>query len=159
MRQVKLVNNKTRNIRCDIFKTRNTSNMNLFIFNHIKNDNNIITDGWPAYSFLDDEDVPYTHEIFIHGPNGQFGFGPHSTSHIEGVWSLLKRQIKKLYSNIPHNNFLLFLREAELLYIMSSLTNKEKEDKLIEIFQYLYNSCDFDLYELDELLDNNSYYY
>ena len=30
------INNKTRNIRCDIFKTRNTADMKLFINNHIK---------------------------------------------------------------------------------------------------------------------------
>ena len=33
--------------RCDIFKTRNTSDMKLFINNNIKQENNIITDGWP----------------------------------------------------------------------------------------------------------------
>ena len=42
--------------------------MKLFIFNHIKKDNNIITEGWPAYSFLDD--APYTHETYVHEPKG-----------------------------------------------------------------------------------------
>ena len=37
------INNKTRNIRCDIFYTRNTDDMKLFINNHIKEGSNIIT--------------------------------------------------------------------------------------------------------------------
>ena len=70
--------------------------MKLFINNHIKKENNIITDGWSAYNFFDNNSH-YYHEIqiHVHGPNGQFGFGQYSTSHIEGVWSLLKKQIKK----------------------------------------------------------------
>ena len=49
---VRVTNNKTRNIRCYIFYTRNTANMKLFINNHIKKEKNIIiTDGWSAYNF------------------------------------------------------------------------------------------------------------
>lgn len=69
--------------------------MKLFIFNHIKKNNNLITDECPAYSFLDDDNAPYTHKTYVHGPNGQFGFGKHSISHIECIWSIVKRQIKK----------------------------------------------------------------
>lgn len=41
-----IINNKTRNIRCDIFYTRNTVDMKLFINNYITKENDIITDGW-----------------------------------------------------------------------------------------------------------------
>ena len=85
------VNNETRNIRCDIFYTRNTADMKLFINNHIKKENNIITDGWSAYNFLDNNNSHYYHEVHVHGPNGQFWFGQHRKSHIEDVWRLLKR--------------------------------------------------------------------
>ena len=44
-------------------------------------------------------------------------------------------------------------------YIMDKFTNKEKEDKLIEIFENLYNNCDFDLYDMDALADNVAYNY
>ena len=92
------INNKTRNIRIDIFKTRNSSNMKLFIFNNIKKDNNIITDEWPIYSFLDNDDDPYTHKAYVHQPNGQFGFGQYRTSHNEWVWNLLKK--KNIFNNL-----------------------------------------------------------
>ena len=82
--------------------------MKLFIYNHIKENNNIIIDGWPSYSFLDADHSSYTHETYVHSPNDKFRFIKHNFSHIKGVWSLLKRLIKKSYSNIPHNNFILF---------------------------------------------------
>ena len=44
-------NNYTGNIRVDIFKNRNTNDLKLFIENHIKIHNNIITDGWSSYQF------------------------------------------------------------------------------------------------------------
>jgi len=80
--------------------------MKLFINNHIKKENNIIADGWPSY--LDNINSHYYHEVHVHGPNDQFGFGQHSTRHIEGVWSILKRIINKVYSQIP-NNYLFFI--------------------------------------------------
>ena len=66
-----------------------------FFFNYIKENSNIITDGWRAYNFLDAEDVNYTHEIHLQGPNGNFGLGQHSTSLIEGIWSIIKYYIGK----------------------------------------------------------------
>ena len=62
------INNKTRNIRCDIFKTRNTAWSYLIII--LKKKNNIITDGWPSYVFLDNINSHYYHEVHVHGPNG-----------------------------------------------------------------------------------------
>ena len=87
--------------------------MKLFINNHIKKENNIITDGWLAYNFLDKKNSHYYHEVHVYCPIGQFEFGKYNISHIEGVWSLLKRQIKKLYSQIPNKNFLLFLEKLK----------------------------------------------
>ena len=52
---------------------------------------------------------------------------------------------------------MLFLREAELRYIIRNLNNKQIEDKIKEIMEHLYNIVDFELYELDELEENNNY--
>ena len=61
-------------------------------------------------SILDAPNSNYKHEIHIHGPNGNFGFGLHSTSPIEGVWSILKSNIKKIYNyNSLYFPFLLLL--------------------------------------------------
>jgi hypothetical protein len=82
-----------------VFKSRNEEDMKTFIYNHIRENNTIITDGWSAYNFLDDSN--YIHEVHIHGPQGNFGFGLHSTSHIEGIWGTLKTKINKIYNCIP----------------------------------------------------------
>ena len=68
-------NNKTGNIRLDIFKTRNQNDLKIFIYNHINKNNNIITDGWSGYEFLDTDDAEYDQEAHVHGPGGIFGFG------------------------------------------------------------------------------------
>ena len=62
-------NNKTGNIRLNIFKTRNEEGL--------KNYNNIITDGWGGYNFLDSDDVEYDYEVQVHGAgsNGDKGDG------------------------------------------------------------------------------------
>ena len=42
---------------------------------------------------------------------------------------------------------------------MSNLTNKEKEEKFIEIMEYLFNKVNFELYDMEELMDSNAYDY
>ena len=44
-------------------------------------------------------------------------------------------------------------------YIMSNLTNKKKEEKFIEIMEYLFNTINFELYDMEELMDSNAYEY
>lgn len=92
--------------------------MKIFIFNHIKENNNILTDSWPSYILLDSPEVNYIHEIHRHGKNGNFLLGQHSTLYIEGVWVTIKSYIKKIYHYIPSENFILFLREVEIRYII-----------------------------------------
>ena len=42
---------------------------------------------------------------------------------------------------------------------MNNLTNKEKEKKFIEIREYLFNTVNFELYDMEELMDSNAYEY
>ena len=107
-------NNKTNNLRLDVFKSRTEEDCKRFIYNHIKPNNTIITDGWPSYNFLTRNDSNYGHEVHRHGPNGNFGFGVHSISIIEGAWGTLKSIIKRIYGYIPADNFILFLRKRNL---------------------------------------------
>ena len=150
-------NNKTKNIRLDIFKTRNQEDLKIFINNHIKKNNNIITDGWSGYNFLDSDYAEYDHEVYVHGPDGNFGFGQHSTSHIEGTWGTIKSYIYRIYNKIPDVNFILFLREGEFRYRIRDMSYKEKETELKEIFKYVYDSAEYELYTINELIDNNNY--
>ena len=99
-------NNETCKIRIDVFKSRNEEDTKTFIYNHIRENKTIIIDGWSAYNFLDDSN--YIHEVHIHGPQRNFGFGLHSTSHIEGIWGTLKTKKTKIYNCIPADNFILF---------------------------------------------------
>ena len=69
-----------------------------------------------CYDFLDADDAEYGHEVHVHSPGGNFGFGQHSTSQIEGIWGTVKSYITRIYNKIHDLNFILFLREAELRY-------------------------------------------
>lgn len=96
--------------------------------------------------------------MFIDFPEFQV-FISHSTSHIEGFWGTLKDYIRKMYTKIPSKNFILYLPEAEIPYIMRDYSIKEKENKLIEIFEYLYNIVNYELYDLDEIEEPYAYDY
>lgn len=106
-------NNKTLNIRLGLFKSRNEEDCKKLITNYNKPHNRIITDEWRSYNFLDNTNSEYEHKVHIHGPMGNFGLGLHSTSFIEGVWGIVKNNIKKIYNSIPDDNLILFLREGE----------------------------------------------
>jgi hypothetical protein len=80
-----------------------------FIISYIESGNKIINDGWPGYIFLNELEV-YDWEDSNHGV-GAFVFCLNSISHIEQLWIQLKTIIRKIYNDIPCNNFLLFLRE------------------------------------------------
>ena len=113
--------------------------MKEFITTHIESRNKIITDGWSGYSFIDDLQG-YIREVHIHEAS-DFGYGVNSTSHIESIWSQLKSVIKNIYYIIPHQNFLLYLRETEW-----RIKNKDKnlEGKIKEFF-----SCWTLVYDMD----------
>ena len=59
-------NNKSGNIILDIFKALNQDEIKIFINNHFKYNNNIITDGCSGYNFLDTDDNEYEHKVYIH---------------------------------------------------------------------------------------------
>ena len=44
-------------------------------------------------------------------------------------------------------------------YIMSKLTNSEIEVKFCEIMEYLFNTVNFELYDMEELMDSDAYDY
>ena len=76
-------NNKTNIIRIDALNTDTEEDVKLFIYNHIKPQKQIITDGWPSYNFLNNIECRYLHEVLVIGINCNIGFGSHSTSIIE----------------------------------------------------------------------------
>ena len=79
---------------------------------------------------------------------GNFGVGYHSTIHIEGVWGTVKLYIATIYNKIPDINYILFLRKAELTYCLRDKSYIGKETEIKEIFKYIYEAYDYQLYTL-----------
>jgi len=55
------------NFRCNISKIRNNVYLKKFIAKYIKRGNNIITEGWSGYSFLNYNNSGYIHISYNHG--------------------------------------------------------------------------------------------
>ena len=131
----------TYKIRLDILPIRNSNNLSIFVKNHILLDTVIVTDGWSGYSFLDDqENSVWEHEVHHHRA-GDFGYGSHSTSHIEHTWNSLKQEIKLIYGSLHNTNFVYFLREAEFRLNLCKRSNEEKLNIFRQIFAYLGFNC------------------
>ena len=93
--------------RIDFAATRDTDSIKAFISKHVKKGNNICTDGWSGYNYLDQFNSGYHRFRHNHG-GGDFGFGLESTSHIESIWANLKHSIMKTYNIIPSINSIKF---------------------------------------------------
>lgn len=109
---VGVIDTKNKAKRFDVINERNSENLKVFITNNLLPGTHITHNNWPAYNFLNDINLGYTHEFHSHG-GGDFGYGAYSTAHIEGIWGQLKGLLKKMYNSIPQRHFIYFLREAE----------------------------------------------
>lgn len=112
--------------------------MKKIINTHIETRNIITSDGLAGYFRLDLPFSGYVHSIHNHG-NGYFGNGLDSTRHIEALWSHLKTIIRKIYYIIPHEHFVLFLKEAEFRRNIKSFDNDTKWDEICRIIKYIQN--------------------
>lgn len=81
---VRLINNKTRQIRLEIVENRNTNSIKNIITKYIPKGNIIITDGILCYQWLTDPSNSYVQSVYNSG-QGDFGYGLDSTSHIESL--------------------------------------------------------------------------
>ena len=139
----------TYRLRIDIIPERNQNNLKIFVNNHIVPGTTIVTDGWAGYRFLDNDDTSVReHQIHNHGA-GDFGTDQYSTSHIEHTWNNIKQEIKVIYGSLPNQNFIYFLREAELRLNIAKLSNSEKLDTFRNILRYVYDLNQFYFYDDD----------
>ena len=60
------IESRSKKLRIDIINIRNEENIPIFITKHIEHGTYIVTDGWPAYNFLDGYKSVWTHEIHNH---------------------------------------------------------------------------------------------
>ena len=69
-----------------------------FLINYIEPENTIICDGWSSYQFIGKLNG-YTR--ITHHHKRRFRVGLTSTSHIEGLWSIIKSKVNDNYHIIP----------------------------------------------------------
>ena len=141
------IETKEEKIRLAITKVRNISTLENFVYENFKEGTHFTYDGLAGYNFLNNN-INYTHERHNHGA-GDFGYGLHSTSHIENLWANLKQIITKIDGIMPQKNFILFLKEAEL---RNNLRNKSKNEifnSLKEYFKEIYSYNQFNIQQND----------
>lgn len=91
-----MINNPTREIRLEISENRNSSTIKKIILNLIPKGNNIVTDGFMCYRWLDDPFRDYEHSMHKNC-QGDFGTRLDSTSQVGQLFSHLKQLIKTIY--------------------------------------------------------------
>ena len=64
---------------------------------------------------------------------------------------VLKTLFRRIYVTIPSENFTLFLREIEFRYLITNKNDNEKLKELLEVFDYINSTVNFNLYDLDSL--------
>ena len=109
------IDNTNRDFRLEASYQRDGATLEKFNRMNIEEGNHIITDSWLGYNFMNRPNSGYIHISHNHS-NGIFGLGAQSTSHIEGLWSILKNKIKSSYHVIPTKNIIHFIREAEFKF-------------------------------------------
>ena len=103
------IETKFRRVRLKITKSRSSTEIFNFINNNFLEGTHFTHDNWSGYNCLNNN-INYTHEVHVHG-GGDFGFGGHSTSHIENYWSQLKKLITRIYGMIPKKNIFYFSKK------------------------------------------------
>lgn len=94
----------TRRVVLRVTNSRGQEALEDFVLGCIKSGSLVVSDKWWAY-----EELPllgYSHESWNHS-DGQFA----GTNQIEGLWSSIKRYLRKLYGCVPTNNLQTILNE------------------------------------------------
>lgn len=83
-----MIDNIEKDFLIEAVFNRDQNTIKQFISMYVISGNNICSDGWTAYNYLDNPLSGYYHYRHVHG-GGDFGIGVHSTSHIETIWHKL----------------------------------------------------------------------
>lgn len=94
----------TRKIALRITNSRSQDALEAFVEDHVSKGSLVVTDKWYAYEEL--TLLGYAHEGWNHS-QGQFA----GTNQIEGLWSSIKRYLRKLYGCIPTKHLQSVLNE------------------------------------------------
>lgn len=126
--------------------------MKKIIKQHIGIGNNMVTDGWGAYEWMDANNLGYNRIIHIHGHH-DFGYEEESTSHVESVWADLKQKLKSIYIAVKPNIFIYFAKEEEWRKKIFNKSNNEKLNTLMDIFNHIASTTNSELFEKDDIED------
>lgn len=94
----------TRKTAFRITNSRSQAALEEFVEDHITKGSLVVTDKWYAYEEL--TLLGYSHESWNHS-QGQFA----GTNHIENLWGVIKRYLRKLYGCVPTKNLQTILNE------------------------------------------------
>ena len=130
---------------------RNADILKKIIFKHVLKGNIIVYYSWSGYNWISQPQSGYIHSIHNHD-HEDFGHGLDRTSIIEGVWGNLKQILKSIYYSIPHINFILFIREAELSRNIKDYTSEEIFVEILDIIGYINDLDNLYLYKEEELI-------
>ena len=89
-----IINAMNKGFRIAVTLSWDTSKLKKFITNYVPRDNNIITDGWSAYNFLNN--LRY-HRLESNHERHDWGYGFESISYSENIWNVLEEEIKQTY--------------------------------------------------------------
>ena len=147
-----LVNTRNKQFRIEAVKRRDSDILQKIIKQHVGTGNNIVTDGWGAYGWMNAHNSGYNRIIHIHGHH-DFGYGEESTSHVESVWGDLKQKLSSFYVAVKPDNFIYFAKEVEWRKKVSQKSNANKLKNLQEIFIHISNSINCELFEKELIED------
>ena len=140
----------------DVMSIRNSTNLEIFVKNHVESGTTIVADGWAGYSFLESDNSVWPHEIYNHGA-GNFGLGLHSTSHIEVTWSHLKSQITNIYNIIPKTNYIYFIKEAEFRLNICKKSDIEKLNIFKNLLRIVFELNNYEFFDESEIISFDNY--
>jgi hypothetical protein len=94
----------TRKVMLRITNSRSQDVLEQFVADHIAKGSMVVSDKWYAYQEL--PLLGYGHESWNHS-TGEFA----GTNQAEGIWSSMKRYLRKLYGSVPTKNLQLICNE------------------------------------------------
>ena len=121
------------NFRIVLTRERDAATLKRFITKFIPAGNNIISDGWAGYEWINNLNSGYRHYTHLHGRR-DFGRAEESTSHIEQLWAQIKKRIFATYKMIPSENLLYFIKEIEWKIKVKTKSYPEKLKDFFEMF-------------------------
>lgn len=96
----------TRRLRLQVILDTEQDSIELFLEVWVARGSHLITDAHASYNGV--EWLGYSREAYNHS-TGRFGM----STHIECIWSAMKRHLRKLYGCVPTRHLVVFLREWE----------------------------------------------